>query len=53
MNKNFDKIICDKKLQSQCLSQLNSNSCKLRFFNGRCLMAERILKKEKEKELQK
>lgn len=39
-------IKCDKKFIKQCVSQHNTNACKIRFFNGRCLMALKLKEKE-------
>lgn len=41
MNKKLSYCVikCDEKFKKQCLSQHNSYSCKVRYFNGRCLMA--------------
>lgn len=32
-------IKCDAKIKEQCLSEHNSYACRLRYFNGRCIMA--------------
>lgn len=39
-------IKCDIKLRNQCVSAYGSYACKLRFFNGRCLMALKNKQKE-------
>lgn len=33
------EIKCDDIIKKQCLSEHNSKACKLRYFNGRCMMA--------------
>ena len=47
--KKIKSIKCDKILKEQCLSKHNSYACKLRYFNGRCLMALKLKEKEIEK----
>ena len=39
-------VKCIKVFKEQCLSEHNSYACKLRYFNGRCLMALKLKEKE-------
>lgn len=32
-------VKCDKNIQNQCVLQVNSYGCKLRYFNKQCMMA--------------